>query len=159
MFKERFLKIADVIEAYPEMYNQGDYGDQCFVEDVDAFANGCGTPACIAGWAIHLFGEDIDERAGITGYNPASYAAELLGVNGNRRLYTDLFEAYWPEYWREVSSPEDILLHSSFDEGVFESLLEEHTYYDEYDDSTYLNMIVPDAEDAIHVLRVLGGEQ
>ena len=158
MNKERLLKIADVIEAYPRMYNQGDYGDQCFVEDVDEFVDDCGTPACIAGWAIYLFGEDIDEGSKYTWYNPASYAAELLGINNNRQLYTDLFEAYWPEYWREVSSPEDILLHSSPDMEDFDSLLEEHGYYDEYDNSTYLNMIVPDAEDAIHVLRVLGGE-
>ena len=128
------------------------------MEDVGEFADSCGTPACIAGWAIHLFGEDVEERAKSTGYSPASYAAELLGINGNRQFYTDLFEAYWPEYWREANSPEEILLHSSPNIEVFNKLLEEYGHRDEYDGGAYLNFVVPFPEDAIHVLRVLGAK-
>lgn len=40
--KELLLKVADVIEAYPENFNMRD------------FFNDCGTTACIAGWCVSL---------------------------------------------------------------------------------------------------------
>lgn len=59
MNSELLLQIADMIEQYPESYDQGTWGtfnspDRTRNFDLDLVDTGCGTSMCIAGWAAFL---------------------------------------------------------------------------------------------------------
>ena len=62
------LRVADHIEAHPELHNQGEWGDGSADE-------ACGTPCCVAGWACHLGGGD-------RGLSVSTAATLLLHVDG-----------------------------------------------------------------------------
>lgn len=55
MNKERILELAEVIERQPDYV----WPSQAHGFTMQYYMHDCKTPACIAGWAIHLYGEDI----------------------------------------------------------------------------------------------------
>jgi hypothetical protein len=109
---ERLLKLADHIEALPpEKFEMGDYFCR-LVFDVDdpskvvghahekhptrSFLDeGCGTAACIAGHAVHLFADDEDwERVVVSSSLKAhDVASGLLGLSHTQASY--LFYGEW----------------------------------------------------------------
>ena len=58
MRKDRIRKLADTIEKCEAVYGDDQGGDYKFWMGEIQFD--CGSPACIAGWAEHIFGEDTD---------------------------------------------------------------------------------------------------
>jgi hypothetical protein len=70
------LRVADHIEAHPELHDQVEWGDGSADE-------ACGTPCCVAGWACHLGGGD-------RGLSVSTAATLLLHVDG---LPTPNFDA------------------------------------------------------------------
>lgn len=79
--------IADHIERFPETYDQGDWGASpmrgggfdCSV--AAALKSGrCGTPACVAGWAVRLAAESSEARPT---EQIADAAARLLGLTND----------------------------------------------------------------------------
>jgi hypothetical protein len=109
---ERLLKLADHIEALPpEKFEMGDYFCR-LVFDVDdpskvvgradeeqvtrEFLNEeCGTAACIAGHAVHLFGGDEDWECvtANSGWATHDVASGLLGLSHTQASY--LFFGEW----------------------------------------------------------------
>jgi hypothetical protein len=88
MNKERILALADLIEKQEHTgldsksgFNMGD------------FTHYCGTPACIAGWAIAMkLGDlscDVDKEIFISGKSYSSLAGEFLGIG--EELHVELF--------------------------------------------------------------------
>lgn len=49
--------------------------------DQDSWENECGTTRCFAGWALHLSGQPVTSREGLT----PERAAALLGIGEERR--------------------------------------------------------------------------
>ena len=80
---ERISQLADHLEKnIPDKdFSMEDY----FVEMPRLANNYCGTPACIAGYAIDLFGDKFRIEIAICSAHrniwPKAYAAELLGLN------------------------------------------------------------------------------
>lgn len=95
MNHERILKVADVIEANPEHFDMrrfmsvpgtldrgpgvwagGDIGlrETHLLVQQDAYE--CGTTACIAGWAVWLWGAEAD-----TNLSVHENAADILGLS------------------------------------------------------------------------------
>lgn len=54
MHKDRILALADLIESMPHTSVTDDHGF-----NMDDFDHVCGTPACIAGWAIAMRANDL----------------------------------------------------------------------------------------------------
>ena len=100
MNKELLCKIADAIEAAPEEFDQAAWG------------TGCGTPRCVAGWAITLC-EDPDY---CTGEDVADGAREVLGLTQYQRH--NLFAANWPDWW----------VHGVFRGGYIQPTAEQAAY-------------------------------
>lgn len=80
MNKELMLKIADHIEAHPEMYDQAEL---------------CGTPCCIAGWAVRLSGLPVPSD-GYIAWSSAEALLEIPPRVGNV-LFSATPDAHWPE--------------------------------------------------------------
>ena len=77
MNKERVLALADAIEQHtlPIGFNMRDF----FAEHIpDMSGHGCGTTACIAGWAAMLSGRKDDCTSG---YAAESVATEWLEIS------------------------------------------------------------------------------
>ena len=147
--------VADAIEFEPCMYDQRVYGEDRF-SDHEGFivklgtdfphagTGECGTPCCIAGWAITLFGDPDDtykteqqEMASVD-----TYAAKILGLPfPNHWASHPLFVGVWPRKWfdpeRRINPPGEL---PTFGSSVNE-------YYD-----------TPGAEQAVMVLRKIANE-
>lgn len=89
MHIKRINKLADTIEAgHPEVgFNMRTYGNRSG-DYTDRSGRGCGTVACVAGWAIALFslngrGQAVKEqRVGSAGWKGAFFtASDLLGLD------------------------------------------------------------------------------
>jgi hypothetical protein len=81
---DRINKVADMTQQNPEHFNMNYWMESVgpsswatsFPEEIaqaDLFA--CGTTACIAGWACHLWGAEA------TGSHAESAAAQILGLD------------------------------------------------------------------------------
>ena len=71
---EKILELANFIEALPP-------------EQFDMAHFECGTARCIAGWALHLDGQDV--LAPLSTGSSSTRARDLLGIDGDRA--SDLF--------------------------------------------------------------------
>lgn len=127
--KDRFLEIADAIENSPSLYDQGIYGDRQMKSE-----NECMTPACIAGWAVFLYGDKGD----ICNSYIDEWAADLLGLDHS--VAVDLFAEVWPLYVIDGSRPDDEILQKFFDDEWWNAEWQEE----------------PDHHDAVRVLRLIG---
>ena len=86
MNKERILELADHIETLEQIDNYVGwhplYGkcDARHGFDMGVYKYGCGAPACVAGWAVHLFKPEVIETS--VG-DPDTYrmAQEALGLD------------------------------------------------------------------------------
>jgi hypothetical protein len=110
--RDRILKVADVIEANPEHFDMtlyfNDAAARAYQEQTGAsvcssaspfvtpevgvevlatvdLTNTCGTTACIAGWAMHLWPADVTEK----NLPYSIIAADLLDID--YKLADDLF--------------------------------------------------------------------
>jgi hypothetical protein len=89
---DRILALADLIESLPKTEIEDDHGF-CMVD----YRHDCGTPACIAGWAVHLSGEKVDVKG-------TFYAAStFLGISPNTAY--DLF--IWAEKRLDQITPDE----------------------------------------------------
>ena len=84
MNKKMMLKIADAIEKSPGLYDQGTYGD-------GADPRECGTPCCIAGWAVALSSRKSGETI-------SRQMSRSLGIS-HIGLDAGLFAGEWPREW------------------------------------------------------------
>ena len=77
MNKERILALADLIEVQPKA---GYFAEGGF--NMGAYVHSCGTPACIAGWAVSLFDEvtDVEGHCYQIGKAVHDRAKSLLGL-------------------------------------------------------------------------------
>ena len=111
---KRIREVADNILRYGDLYNQGTYGETFSDENLsyinDAYMqagvgiHNCGTPACIAGFAVQLFGEPEEYRqVSPDTANTPMYARQLLGLDIDWTRY--LFY-YWPAHWFNKDSEE-----------------------------------------------------
>lgn len=79
MSEQRIRELADVVEGLEAGCAAGQFS-------MAEVAHPCGSPACIAGWTVHLYGNrDESHRK-----DDLAYAAELLGLEGDSRA-DDLF--------------------------------------------------------------------
>ncbi len=70
---------------------------------VRASAGGCGTAACIAGWAVHLNrkGKRVDKTSALIDiHNVQAEAAKLIGLASREEQESLFGEGYWPEHFR-----------------------------------------------------------
>lgn len=77
MRTDRILELADVIERQPEYHSPHRRGESGFTMSRYVHHADCGSPACIAGWAVHKY---VPRRY----WNQdlvASYAREALGLD------------------------------------------------------------------------------
>lgn len=98
MNTERILKLADHIEKLEHVScsQSKDYSDKYFNMNVYVF-DYCGSPACIAGHAVHMFSDEPNKRIhfdlirkraqDLLGLD-LSECYELFNVNGRDVLYT-----------------------------------------------------------------------
>lgn len=91
MNKERILALAELIENQPHEELESEFGF-----NMEDFTHPCGTPSCIAGWAVFQAGGlEKDYHAN------SKVAAEILGLE--HRQAEDLFFA-----WRSKIGLEEI---------------------------------------------------
>ena len=95
MHKDRIRKLADVVEKCESkaISHISDHSDERYF-NMAALTFECGSPACIAGWARHLFG-DSDEY----------WAYEILGLRKGdaQRLFAP--NLYYADYNAGPSDP------------------------------------------------------
>ena len=88
--KELFNEIADAIEKKSSLYDQASWGN------ID-----CGSPACIAGWAVHLAG--VSRATLATGDEIDVAAAQQLfgskAATTARGNLLQIFSPWWPNNW------------------------------------------------------------
>ena len=94
---DRFRGIGLTIRQTPHLYQQSEWGEP------DPELQTCETAACVAGWAVALYGEvetlqQFRIRDGEFG-GIQSYAAELLELTEEEALV--LFKSHWPLYFLE----------------------------------------------------------
>lgn len=104
MNEERMLKLADVIEAQPEHFDirviasgtkeisaasHAPGWTPLWKAITDADLTACGTSACYAGWAAHLWGADIRNMNGTF----TEVGCELLGLDAHDTDSMGLFVA------------------------------------------------------------------
>lgn len=94
---ERILQLADVIEAQPHTDQQADSGF-----NMNFFAHTCGTPSCIAGWAVHL------ARPGTYPENE-ELAQEWLELNNQQAR-----QLFWGEGTKRAFLPDITPAHAAF---------------------------------------------
>ena len=88
--KKLFNEIADAVEKEPSLYDQSYWGN-C----------DCGSPACIAGWAVHLAGVSRATLATGDGIDVVA-AQQLFGSKAAKTARADLlqiFSPWWPNNW------------------------------------------------------------
>ena len=124
---EKLRAIAKAIMADPEMYDQATYGNSPdfgegwpILSLIDYFPDAgvgkCGTPGCVAGWAVALWGdkdkqytETWDEEVFSEEFE--RYASELIfgeyydpdGTKESEAIGR-IFLPSWPDKWMEVNS-------------------------------------------------------
>ena len=92
---KRILALADTIEELPDFHSTGIGLPNVTGQDsfrMDRFRHECGAPACMAGWAIYLWGEEDGDR----GLIPTPYlirAGRILGLMTDDRPWR-LFEPH-----------------------------------------------------------------
>lgn len=86
MDKERLNQLADMIEKQPHCINH---------QDKDGFGmnyyfHACGTPSCIAGFAVAMFAPEIADTDDLPPSKTVRIASDLLLINRNdaQRLFT-----------------------------------------------------------------------
>jgi len=93
---ERLSKLADVIEEHPDQFDMRRWWtglvcdwEQTHAQDFAALAAAdmCGTTACIAGWAVHLWPADVEPDDTFT-----TAGARILGIDPDEayRLFQPL---------------------------------------------------------------------
>lgn len=89
-------QIIGQIQSDPESYEQSVFG---FLITPTGHLTECGTPCCIAGWAI-LLGMTAEERddCWLDQHSLNPLAARLMGIE-NMVLADCLFSAYWGREW------------------------------------------------------------
>lgn len=110
MNKERLIELADKIEKL-EHYLRVDEDSRINKEQFSMVtyygktAEGCNTPACIAGWAVYLYDKDFDEAVRETDGFLSERAYRLLGVSPEDKEYQDLQELFHPSnvLWRMIT--------------------------------------------------------
>jgi hypothetical protein len=85
MNKERILALADIIEKQPHVEHTAAKGFNMW-----GYRHPCGSPSCIAGWAIHSFPRVRSDEG------PQSHAAKILGISWDEA--SPLFD---PEHYVE----------------------------------------------------------
>ena len=98
--------VADAIEVYTKYFDQDKYGK---VLDKSKAAGkgieGCGTPACVAGFTIQFLGDPKELKEYKNNFNDdqqdeavSDYAKNLLGLNDKwaKRMFKTCF---WPNHW------------------------------------------------------------
>ena len=97
--------VADMIELHQNMYHQGMWGDSDENIEIAGTGISCGTPACIAGFAVQFLGnreeyeKNCDYADGSWSHITPNYATYLFGLDDN---WSDcLFEHFWHSQWLE----------------------------------------------------------
>ena len=93
--------IASCIDQYPDNFLQSHWGESEYDADVAGSGVSCGTPCCIAGFAVQFLGSEEGYRK-CTPNNKrllptGTYARHLLGLNPPWELA--LFFERWPNAW------------------------------------------------------------
>ena len=97
--------VADTIELNQNMYEQGSWGESDNHTKVAGTGMSCGTPACIAGFAVQFLGnpeeyeDNVDYMGGSRSPTTSNYATYLFGLDGDWSYA--LFESYWHSQWLE----------------------------------------------------------
>lgn len=83
MNKERILHLADVLDSIPKNHKFDMakwFHDFIPGGGVDALEYDCGTPSCVAGWALYTFGDDLNYRW-VETEALSRDAGQLLGID------------------------------------------------------------------------------
>ena len=147
---DRLNMVADVIENNPDDFNQESYGggDEGFhaslriPENVGgvfphAGTGECGTPCCVAGWTITLFGNREEDASNVISCTAIEhYAYSLLNPEGHQAGHHlgQIFKAHWPAAW--------------FKEGERIELARQRGY-------ELITSMIPHDEEAVNLLRRL----
>ena len=111
---DRLNVVADAIEKDPDGFDQATYGG--FPGSIStlvipknvggvfplAGSGECGSPACIAGWAIALFGDREGSADNVISATTIEhYAYELLNSGSHRAGHHlgRIFKTHWPQAW------------------------------------------------------------
>lgn len=86
---ERIRELADVIERLPHTTPDADHGFS-----MEVYEHPCGTPACIAGWAAHVY--NVADHV-----FPEQNGAAALGMTVEEAA--PLFEPLDVCYWSEIT--------------------------------------------------------
>lgn len=89
MNREMILRVADAIEAAakPDAKPSIGFNMESFVNEAasefepDQTGHQCGTTACIAGWAMHLSGDDLSRVEYLTSNGCIRRGAAILGLD------------------------------------------------------------------------------
>ena len=138
MNKERILEVADVIDRFPDKYDQENWGEK--LDEVIASDDGdhdCGTNGCVAGWTCAIYDSKVS-------YGDQGYVATTL-LDLTRNEARDLFDVAWPVRWADKLG-----MVVNEDEDKEE---DEEDFFGEYNEH---KTFVPTAEQAVEVLRYIG---
>ena len=135
---ENLRKVARAIERDSSMYNQRVWGNESGDYNGPRFRAGvhkCTTPACLAGHAVVVLGNEEDFKA--YGGGILLYAQALFNLSEG---WADaLFNAAWPDAWITAMANDTL------------------TIYDD-DEKKYMNKTIPEAADAVKVLNHLANQ-
>ena len=80
MNKERIIELADKIEQLEHDEN-GSYSNGINGFCMNYFSDVCGSPSCIAGWAVHMYHPDSKDLLLSGPAKISQSAADLLGID------------------------------------------------------------------------------
>lgn len=110
MNRERLLSLADAIEQrfLPLGFDMSSYCNDYVltVKDVPTLPTACGTTACVAGWAVALFGDPGFKIAG--GSEIWDVARELLGLSPSQADWLFLGVFAYPKELNRISDAEAV---------------------------------------------------
>ena len=136
---DNLRKVARAIEKDSSMFNQRVWGNENDGYNGTPFRAGvhrCNTPACLAGHAVVVVGNEEDFKT--HGKGILLYAQNLFNLPDG---WADaLFNAAWPDAWITAMANDTL------------------TIYDEEDKENYVNKTIPEASDAVKVLNHLANQ-
>ena len=137
---DNLREVARAIERDSSMYNQklwGNEGDGYNGTRFRAGVNRCNTPACLAGHAVAVLGNEEDFQQ-TYGRGILLYAQNLFNLPDD---WADvLFSATWPDAWTTAMANDTL------------------TVYSEDNEENYVNKTIPEAADAVKVLNHLANQ-
>lgn len=117
-YPDRVRAVADAIEANPEHFDMRSYyninnlstGHWADYFNANAGFNltDCGTTACVAGWAVHIY-RDLVSKDNIDYIDIATLAQDILGLSNTVLFYGQRDAIQMVKYLREIANDSRVI--------------------------------------------------